>query len=146
MRSFCEIKALESEDSGFLRYLKAMQGTVYVGKFKEVRNMAGKESPLNVGVIKEKLDNGEVKVKGSKQPRKEHSVKGVNGNINDAEILAYLKTQSGDVTSTQIRDALGFTSRTQARRVLRRLAKAGQVKTGSRKVSDKRQIFTFGVA
>lgn len=108
--------------------------------------MAGKESPLNVGVIEEKLDKGEVKVKGQKRPRKEHCVKGVNGRINDAEILAYLKIQNADVTSTQIRDALGFTSRTQARRVLRRLVKAGQVKMGSRKVSDKRQIFTFGVA
>jgi len=109
-----------------------------------------KTSPTDVGVIKEKLDKGQVKVKGSKQqkkePHKEHSVKGMNGRINDAEILAYLKTQNANVTSTQIRDALGFTSRTQARRVLRRLAKAGQVKVGSRKVSDKRQTFTFGVA
>lgn len=115
--------------------------------------MAEKHSPLNVGAIKEKIEKGEVKVKArrnvakkSTNTNKEHSAKGVNGNISDAKIIAYLKTQNEAVTSTQIRDALHFQSRTQARRVLRRLAKAGQVKIGTHKVSDKRQIFTFEVA
>ena len=116
--------------------------------------MVGKESPLNVGVIKEKLDKGQVKVKGrrqapaqqKKEPLKEHGVKGVNGVISDAEVIAYLKTQDGCVTSTQLRDALGFQSRTQARRLLRRLARAGKVSISTKQLSEKRQIFTFGVA
>jgi len=42
--------------------------------------MAGKNSPLNVAVVKEKIDKGEVKVKGVKaKQNKAHSVSGVNG-------------------------------------------------------------------
>ena len=107
--------------------------------------MGKRTSPTDVGVIKEKLDKRQVKVKGSKQPRKEHSVKGVNGNISDAEVIAFLKAQSGAVTSTQLRDGLQFKSRTQARRVMRRMAKGEKpiVKITPKAVSDKRQVFMF---
>jgi hypothetical protein len=104
-----------------------------------------KTSPTDVGVIKEKLDRGEVKAKGEKQPRKEHAVKGVNGNISDAQVIAFLKTQDSAITSTQLRDGLQFKSRTQARRVMRRLAKGDKatVKITAKQVSDKRQVFMF---
>ena len=112
-----------------------------------------RKSPIDVAEIKEKIDNGKVKVKGNKNKQntakttnKVHGVKGVNGNITDAKIMAWLKEQDEHVTSTQIRDGLGFKSRTQVRRVLRRLAKLKKVNIGRRKVSEKRAIFTFGIA
>ena len=108
--------------------------------------MGEKTSPTDVGVIKEKLDKGEVKVKGrKKQPRKEHNVKGVNGKISDAQVIAFLKTQDSAITSTQLRDGLKFKSRTQARRVMRRMAKGDKptVKITAKQVSDKRQVFMF---
>ena len=111
--------------------------------------MGKRTSPTDVGVIKEKLDKGEVKVNGStqqkKQPRKEHSVKGVNGNISDAQVIAFLKTQDSPITSTQLREGLKFKSRTQARRVMKRMAKGDKptVKITPKQVSDKRQVFTF---
>ena len=116
--------------------------------------MIEKHSPTDVGVVKEKLEKGEVKVKGYRTKRntaqkstsKEHSVKGVNGKISDAKIVAWLKEQDGAVTSTQVRDGLGFKSRTQARRVLRRLAKAKKVIISQHKLTEKRQVFTFMVA
>lgn len=101
----------------------------------------------DVSIIKEKIDKGEVKVKGVKATKKKaRTVKGVNGNISDAKIVAWLKEQDGVVTSTQVRDGLGFKSRTQARRVLRRLAKAKKVIIRQRKLSEKRQVFTFTLA
>lgn len=113
--------------------------------------MAGKESPLNVGAIKEKIEKGEVKVKArknvaNKNTNKEHSVKGVNGKIGDVEIVAWLKSQQSAVTSTQLRDALQFMSRTQARRVLKRLAKTGVVKIKTKQLTEKRRIFMFEAA
>ena len=107
-------------------------------------------SPTDVGVIKEKIDNGQVKVKGSKgtsqqKREKEHSVKGVKGSISDAQVMAFLKTQDLAITSTQLRDGLKFKSRTQARRVMRRMAKGNKptVKITAKQVSDKRQVFMF---
>jgi len=114
--------------------------------------MAEKTSPLNVAVIKEKIDKGEVKVKGiktkqgkaqNKAQAKQHSVSGVNGKISDENITAWLKTQNGAVTSTQLRDALGFKSRTQARRVLRRLAKSGVVKIQTKQLTGKRRVYNY---
>lgn len=118
-----------------------------------------KTSPLKAAVVKEKIEKGQVKVKGTKSKvkgtkskgakknkstkTKEHSVTGNNGKITDKEVIDYLKIHNKPCTSTQIRDALGFKSRTQARRVLRRLAKVGKVNIGTCKISDKRQIFTF---
>ncbi|MDH5782523.1 MAG: hypothetical protein OEZ35_02475 [Candidatus Bathyarchaeota archaeon] len=78
------------------------------------KTMNGK-SPRDVAQIKEKIDTGKVKVKGNKNKKnttkntnKTHSVKGVNNNISDAKIIAYLKEHNKHVTSTEIRDALGF--------------------------------------
>jgi len=72
-----------------------------VRRSKEVRDMARKESPLNVGVIKEKIEKGQVKVKATKNvanrnknTNKKNSVKGSNGQkISDAEIMAWLFSQ-----------------------------------------------------
>ena len=117
--------------------------------------MSEKTSPTDVGAIKEKIDNGQVKVnkRGSKTAKtgattksKKHSVKGTKGKITDAKVIAYLKAQDKCVTSTQLRDNLHFKSRTQARRVLRRLEKAGKVVVNTRKISDKRNVFTFECA
>ena len=112
-----------------------------------------RKSPRDVAEIKEKIDNGKVKVKGNKNKQntakttnKAHGVKGVNGNISDAKIMAWLKKQDEHVTSTQIRDGLGFKSRTQVRRVLKRLAKLKKINIGRRKISDKRQIYTYDIA
>lgn len=98
-------------------------------------------------IIAEKIDKGEVKVKGAKTTQKKaRTVTGVNGKISDAKIVAWLKTQDGAVTSTQLRDGVGFKSRTQGRRVMRRLAKTGVVKITPKQVTDKRRIFTFEIA
>ena len=98
-------------------------------------------------IIAEKIDKGEVKVKGAKTKKvKAHAVTGVNGKISDAKIVAWLKTQDDAVTSTQLRDGVGFKSRTQGRRVMRRLAKAGVVKTSEKQLTEKRRIFMFEVA
>ena len=111
-----------------------------------------RKSPLDVAEIKQKIDNGQIKVKAGKNTAKKNKtksksgVKGNNGLISDAKIIAYLKEQDKHVTSKQIRDALGFRSRTQVRRVLKRLAKLKKVDIEKRKISDKRQIFTFGSA
>lgn len=111
--------------------------------------MAEKTSPLNVGAINEKIEKGEVKVKATrnvanKNTNKEHSVKGVNGRISDAQVIAWIQQQDGEFfTSTQIRDGLGFTSRTQARRVLRRLAKTGVVKIKTKQLTEKRKVYRY---
>lgn len=117
--------------------------------------MAGKESPLNVDVVKEKIEKGQVKVKATrnveeknthKNTSKENSVKGSNGQkISEAEIIAWLKAQDKAVTSTQLRDGLAFKTRTQARRIMRRLAKAKAVRITTRKLTEKRRIFMFEV-
>jgi len=112
------------------------------------------KSPTDVTEIKEKIDNGQVKVKrrGKSQNKVKSKktnmkgVKGANGNICDNDILAYLKEQDKYVTSTEIRDGLQFVNRTQARRVLKRLAKAGKVNIKKCKISDKRRIYTYGIA
>lgn len=107
-------------------------------------------SPTDVEEIKEKIDKGEVKVKGVKATKvtqkKARSVAGVNGNISDAKIVAYLKTQDEPITSTQLRDGIGFKSRTQGRRVMRRLAREKVVRITTKQVSDKRAIFMFQIA
>lgn len=114
--------------------------------------MTEKTSPLNVAVIKQKIDKGEVKVKGkstakqNKAQNKARSVSGVNSKISDAQIVSWLKEQDSAVTSTQLRDGVGFKSRTQARRVMRRLAKQGVVRIAPKQVSDKRRVFTFKMA
>jgi len=109
--------------------------------------MAGKNSPLNVAVVKEKIDKGEVKVKGVKaKQNKAHSVSGVNGKISDANVTAWLKAQDAAVTSTQLRNGLAFKTRTQARRVMRRLARRGVVRITTKQVTDKRRIFMFEIA
>jgi len=118
--------------------------------------MAEKTSPLNVALIKEKIDKGEVKVKGvktkqgkaqgkaqNKAQAKQHNISGVDGKISDENITAWLKTQNSAVTSTELRDALGFKSRTQARRVLRRLAKAGVVKIQTKQLAGKRKVYSY---
>jgi len=98
-------------------------------------------------IIAEKIDKGEVKVKGAKTTQKKaRTVTGVKGKISDAKIVAYLKKQDGAVTSTQLRDGIGFKSRTQGRRVMRRLAKTGVVRITTKDVSDKRSIFMFEIA
>lgn len=136
----------------FLPDLKATGRTSYVRKLKEVRNMAGKESPLNVGVVKEKIEKGQVKVKATrnvakKNTPKELSVKESNGQkISEAEIITWLKAQGKAVTSTQLRDGLAFKTRTQTRRVMRRLAKAKAVRITTKKLTEKRRIFMFEVA
>lgn len=107
-------------------------------------------SPLNVAEIKERLDQGKVKVKGVKATKKKArsvaGVAGVNGKITDANIVAWLKTQDEPITSTQLRDGIGFKSRTQGRRVMRRLARAKVVRITTKQVSDKRAIFMFQIA
>ena len=115
--------------------------------------MTEKHSPTNVGAIKEKIEQGQVKVRQSPKAtrnvakknttNKEHSVKGQNGKITDAQVRAWIKAQEGEFTSTKIRDGLGFMSRTQARRVLRRLAKAGVVKIQTKQLSDKRAVYRY---
>ena len=81
-----------------------------------------------------------------KNINKEHSVKGVNGKISDAEIITWLKSQQSAVTSTELRDGLAFKTRTQARRVLRRLAKTGVIKIKTKQLTEKRRIFPFEAA
>lgn len=110
--------------------------------------MAGKESPLNVDVIKQKIEEGKVKVKARrsahKNTSKEHNVKGSNGQkISETEIVAWLKGQQSAVTSTQLRDGLAFKTRTQARRVMRRLARAKVVRITTKQLTEKRKIFVF---
>lgn len=119
-----------------------------------------KHSPTDVGAINQKIENGQVKVKGksrahkrrkkqdkrTKTKVKQHNVTGVKGKITDQQIIGFLKAQDRHVTSTEIRDALHFKSRTQARRVLRRLANAKQVNITTKKISDRRQVYTFGIA
>lgn len=107
-----------------------------------------RKSPLDVTKIKQKIDNGQVKVKASKSTAKKntnkaHSVTGVNGKISDTEIMAWLKAQDKAVTSTQLRDGLAFKTRTQARRVLRRLAKRGVVKIKTKQLTEKRKVYTY---
>jgi len=110
--------------------------------------MGGKNSPLNVDVIKNKIEKGQVKVRGksTEKQNKAHSVTGVNGKISDAKIVAWLKSRDEPITSTQLRDGLGFKSRTQGRRVMRRLAKAGVVRITTKQVTEKRRIFMFQIA
>jgi len=98
-------------------------------------------------IIAAKIDKGEVKVKGAKTKQvKARTVTGVNGKISDAKIVAWLKTQDEAVTSTQLRDGVGFKSRTQGRRIMRRLEKAGVVRMTTKEISDKRSIFVFEIA
>lgn len=110
------------------------------------------KSPLEVGEIVEKIDKGKVKVKGTRKSKgkskskKSKGVKGERGQISDAKVIAYLTAEGEHVTSTQLRDNLHFKSRTQARRVLKRLAKPKKVHIEKRKLSDKRTIYTYGIA
>jgi len=110
-------------------------------------------SPTDVEEIKRKIEEGEVKVKGVKTTKNTANkervvkvVKGKNGEISDEKIMSWLKAQGKAVSSTELRDGLTFKTRTQARRVMRRLAKTKVVRITTKQVSDKRAIFMFQIA
>jgi ABC-type polar amino acid transport system ATPase subunit len=113
--------------------------------------MTGKSSPLNVAVIKEKIEKGQIKVKGRRNASKAKPKQGLTEL--QREIFETLKRFNGNgnsnVTSTMIRDALGLdkeTGRDTVRRVMRKLARLGMVKIGTKQISEKRQRYVYNLA
>lgn len=116
-------------------------------------------NPTETDVIVEKIEKGEVKVKGARKTRskattkskatqkpkakKQRPIKGDGCMITDKQIKKWLNKRTEPFTSTEIRDALKFKSRTQARRVLKRLAESGVVKITTTQLTEKRQIYSY---
>ena len=102
--------------------------------------------PTDSDVIKRKIESGQVKIKGIRKfnTTKKDGVKGNNGVVGDATIIAWLKAQDSAVTTTQLRDGLAFIDKKQVRQVMRRLAKTNAV-TKTRAVVNKRSICMYQI-